>query len=54
MGDAAQSGFLVYVPAYGGSVPPRTVEERRARLVGYVYAPFRAADERKRASSEPA
>jgi signal transduction histidine kinase/CHASE1-domain containing sensor protein/ActR/RegA family two-component response regulator len=39
-----QAGFLVYFPLYaGGSVPP-TVEERRERLVGYVYSPFRADD----------
>ena len=39
-----QAGFLVYVPVYGGTTPPRTVEERRARLIGFVYAPFRADD----------
>jgi signal transduction histidine kinase len=39
-----QDGFLIYLPVYeGGAVPP-TVEERRARLVGFVYSPFRAGD----------
>jgi CHASE1-domain containing sensor protein/two-component sensor histidine kinase len=41
-----QAGFLIYVPVYAGdpAVPPRTVAERRARLAGFVYAPFRADD----------
>lgn len=39
-----QAGFLVYVPLYGTSAPPATVQERRARLSGFVYAPFRAGD----------
>ncbi len=39
-----QAGFLVYVPVYGGPVPPRTVAERREQLIGFVYAPFRADD----------
>ena len=39
-----QAGFLIYSPLYiGGEVPP-TVEERRAKLLGFIYAPFRAAD----------
>lgn len=42
MGDP-QPGFLIYLPVYAGAVPA-TVEERREQLVGYVYAPFRAAD----------
>ena len=42
--DDVQRGFLVYTPLYrGGDVPP-TVEERRATLLGFVYAPFRAGD----------
>jgi signal transduction histidine kinase/CHASE1-domain containing sensor protein len=39
-----QAGFLVYVPLYGTGAPPVTVQERRARLSGFVYAPFRAPD----------
>ena len=39
-----QPGFLIYLPVYeGGTIPP-TVEERRARLLGFVYSPIRAYD----------
>ncbi|WP_242340633.1 CHASE domain-containing protein [Anaeromyxobacter sp. SG66] len=41
-GRERQAGFLVYVPVYAGA--PATVEERRDRLRGWVYAPFRAGD----------
>jgi len=41
-GEARQGGFLVYLPVY--ERPPRTREERRELLRGWVYAPFRAAD----------
>jgi len=37
-------GFLVYLPVYETVVPPATVEARRASLLGFVYAPFRAPD----------
>lgn len=36
-------GFLVFFPVYDGPLPG-AVPERRARLTGYVYARFRAAD----------
>ncbi|AKF10810.1 Sensor histidine kinase [Sandaracinus amylolyticus] len=39
-----QPGFLIYVPVYEGGDVPRTLEERRARLRGFAYAPFRAGD----------
>ena len=39
-----QAGFLVYVPIYSKNLPQRTVAERRAALVGFVYSPFRAPD----------
>lgn len=39
-----QAGFLIYVPLYGSGEPPATLAERRARLTGFVYAPFRATD----------
>jgi signal transduction histidine kinase/CHASE1-domain containing sensor protein len=42
--EAPQPGFLIYVPAYSPGPVPRTVAERRARLAGYVYSPFRAGD----------
>jgi CHASE1-domain containing sensor protein len=41
-----QAGFLIYVPVYHGDPRdvPASVAERRARLHGFVYAPFRADD----------
>jgi CHASE1-domain containing sensor protein len=39
-----QWGFLIYVPIYRGPRAPGSVEERRARLLGFVYSPFRAGD----------
>ena len=39
-----QAGFLIYVPVYAGGGIPDTVSERRARLAGFVYSPFRADD----------
>ena len=37
-----QAGFLIYVPVYRGGQVPTNVEERRQRLEGFVYSPFRA------------
>src|SRR5690606_29780968 len=42
--EQVQAGFLIYVPVYRGGSTPFTVEERRRRLVGFVYSPFRADD----------
>jgi PAS domain S-box-containing protein len=39
-----QPGFLMYVPVYRPGQPRATVEERRAAIVGWVYAPFRMSD----------
>ncbi len=39
-----QAGTLLYLPVYRTGVPHRTVEERRAALVAWVYAPFRMGD----------
>jgi len=39
-----QVGFLLYVPVYSTFEIPRTVDERRELLRGFVYAPFRAND----------
>jgi PAS domain S-box-containing protein len=39
-----QPGFLMYVPVYRPGLPRATVEERRAAIVGWVYAPFRMDD----------
>ena len=42
--DQVQAGFLIYVPVYRGGTAPFTVAERRKRLIGFVYSPFRADD----------
>jgi|GEM_PF-2781454 len=39
-----QPGFLIYVPLYSKGPQPMTVQERRERLIGFVYGPFRAGD----------
>jgi signal transduction histidine kinase len=39
-----QPGFLLYVPVYAGGGVPGTEADRRARLTGFIYAPFRAED----------
>lgn len=38
-----QPGFLIYQPVYEGAVP-ESVAERRKKLEGFVYSPFRAYD----------
>ena len=43
-GRDAQPGFLMYVPVYRRGAPTATIEQRRAAIVGWVYAPFRMAD----------
>ncbi len=39
-----QPGFLLYEPVYRGGAVPATVAERREKLQGFVYAPFRASE----------
>src|SRR5207245_4926379 len=39
-----QAGFLIYVPVYRNGAKIDSAEERRAALLGFVYAPFRAGD----------
>jgi len=39
-----QAGFLIYFPVYLGGAAPQSIEERRARLQGFVYCAFRAGD----------
>jgi two-component sensor histidine kinase/CHASE1-domain containing sensor protein len=39
-----QAGFLIYHPVYEGGASPPSLEERRRRLRGFVYAAFRADD----------
>ena len=43
-GQDAQPGFLMYVPVYHRGAPTAGIEQRRAAIVGWVYAPFRMAD----------
>lgn len=43
-GQRQQAGFLMYAPVYRGRGVPESVEERRARLDGFIYTPFRAED----------
>ena len=42
--ERAEPGFLIYAPVYENDRTPKTVEERRAALSGFVYSQFRAAD----------
>jgi PAS domain S-box-containing protein len=39
-----QSGFLIYLPVFAGSVPLETVADRRRLLKGFIYCPFRSRD----------
>ncbi|NGO51114.1 CHASE domain-containing protein [Allomesorhizobium camelthorni] len=39
-----QNGFLMYLPLYRDNALPETAAERRAALLGFVYAPFRMRD----------
>lgn len=39
-----QAGFLIYFPIYQGNSIPPTVIERRQKLIGFIYSPFRMGD----------
>lgn len=39
-----QAGFLVALPVYRNGQPRATLAERRAAIMGWVYAPFRVGD----------
>ena len=39
-GGTPQSGFVLIVPLYLGGEPPQSVAERRAAILGFVYAAF--------------
>ncbi|OGT00240.1 MAG: hypothetical protein A3F73_09955 [Gallionellales bacterium RIFCSPLOWO2_12_FULL_59_22] len=43
-GQQVQSGFLMYLPVYRNGSPHETLADRRANIVGWVYAPFRMND----------
>ena len=38
------AGFLMYLPIYRSGLDVETVEQRRAALLGWIYAPFRMKD----------
>jgi signal transduction histidine kinase len=40
--ETKQAGILYYLPIYSGSSD--TIEERRAHIIGYIYAPIRIGD----------
>jgi two-component sensor histidine kinase/CHASE1-domain containing sensor protein len=42
--DDAQPGTLLYMPFYEGGGIPKTLEERRRRIAGWVYGVFRMQD----------
>ncbi|HKI62058.1 MAG TPA: CHASE domain-containing protein [Mariprofundaceae bacterium] len=39
-----QAGFLIYLPIYRNGSPRQTLAQRRANIIGWVYAPFRMND----------
>jgi CHASE1-domain containing sensor protein/two-component sensor histidine kinase len=39
-----QPGLLLYVPVFAGAMIPSSLEERRQRLIGWAYTPFRSVD----------
>jgi len=39
-----QGGFLMYLPVYKAGEPHSTIAERRANIIGWVYASFRMID----------
>ena len=43
-GPDIQAGFLMYLPFYGRTGAPSTVEVRRRSIEGFIYSPFRMAD----------
>ncbi|KAA3440123.1 CHASE domain-containing protein [Rufibacter hautae] len=43
-GKDVQAGLLIYMPVYYGGEDPVDFMERRNKLRGFVYAPFRAKD----------
>jgi signal transduction histidine kinase/ActR/RegA family two-component response regulator len=42
--DSTEPGFIVFTPVYGSAGVPATVEQRRRKLKGFVYSPFRVRD----------
>jgi len=42
--DSPQAGFLMFFPVYDRGPAPGSVEQRRRRIAGFAYAPFRMLD----------
>lgn len=42
--ESKQAGFLIYAPVYEGGDVPTTLADRRTKLQGFIYSPFRADD----------
>ncbi len=42
--SSKQAGFLIYLAVYRGGGFPPTTAERKEKLIGFVYSPFRADD----------
>jgi len=43
-GNAAQTGFMMYLPVFGRDAPHRSFAERRANIAGWAYTSFHMAD----------
>ena len=41
VGQQAQTGFIMFVPVYKNGMPYGTMAERRANIIGWIYASFR-------------
>ncbi|MDB5771637.1 MAG: hypothetical protein JWM42_2011 [Burkholderia sp.] len=44
VGEYVQAGVLMYLPIYARDMPQATLEDRRAAILGWAYAPFRMND----------
>lgn len=42
--EDVQAGFLMYLPIYASDMPTATEAQRRAAILGWIYAPFRVRD----------
>ncbi|HEY6231768.1 MAG TPA: CHASE domain-containing protein, partial [Pyrinomonadaceae bacterium] len=42
--ENSRAGFLIYAPIYENDRTPKTIDERREALAGFVYGQFRASD----------
>ncbi|HRH41547.1 MAG TPA: CHASE domain-containing protein [Pyrinomonadaceae bacterium] len=42
--EKKQTGFLIYFPIYKSKSTPETVEERRKKIDGFIYSPFRSEE----------